>query len=583
MQTDRTAKERIIRKALVRLTLINIVVLAATNVCGIIDNMVITTALDTAALAAVGYFAPMIPVIGLCYVLITGTLILCGNLIGSGQQARVRSLFTGAFAVLSAVFLLFSAFLFFFRVPLAEMLGAKGDVRKLLEDYIAGYAACPLFSALDALLIALASYNNSIKRSYVSAAVMVVTNIIFDLLLVGPLGIFGIGFASALSSLISLLILLPSYMNRKATLHFVRQFFDPGLITAAVMRGLPALLFTAGMLVKNSLMNFALSENIGYEGVAVANVLGTMCSILGIISGGCVNAYLVLASQYYGEEDREGFLDVFQAAFRIGLSCMIILLAIVIIGSGHLAAFFFPSGGNIQEIGQEMFVLGFIFFPVNFTINLLMGASKAQNRMKLVNILSFLEVAMVGVLAYLTVPYAGTKGAWLANAWSDLLTLAIIIIPVPVMKRKSRISQADLLKLPDDFGAGPGDYVEYTVREFSQVSAVSQSVIDFCRAKGAGKREAFLAGLCVEEMTGNLLEHGISHMRHNDIDVRVVYKDELTISIVDTYGAFDPRDHMALYNPDTPDKNIGLRIVAESASYIDYYNNAGINSLIMKI
>ena len=91
MQTDRTAKKRIIRKALVRLALINIVVLAATNVCGIIDNMVITTALDTTALAAVGYFAPMSPVIGLCYVLITGTLILSGNLIGSGQQARATS------------------------------------------------------------------------------------------------------------------------------------------------------------------------------------------------------------------------------------------------------------------------------------------------------------------------------------------------------------------------------------------------------------------------------------------------------------------------------------------------------------
>ena len=40
---------------------------------------------------------------------------------------------------------------------------------------------------------------------------------------------------------------------------------------------------------------------------------------------------------------------------------------------------------------------------------------------------------------------------------------------------------------------------------------------------------------------------------------------------------------MNQFNPDSPEKNIGLRMVAKLASYVDYYNNAGINTLIMKI
>jgi hypothetical protein len=58
---------------------------------------------------------------------------------------------------------------------------------------------------------------------------------------------------------------------------------------------------------------------------------------------------------------------------------------------------------------------------------------------------------------------------------------------------------------------------------------------------------------------------------------------KLTIRVSDDCRKFDPREYLNLFDEETPEKAIGLRMVARLASNIDYYNNAGINTLIIKI
>ena len=40
---------------------------------------------------------------------------------------------------------------------------------------------------------------------------------------------------------------------------------------------------------------------------------------------------------------------------------------------------------------------------------------------------------------------------------------------------------------------------------------------------------------------------------------------------------------MRLFTQESPEKSIGLRMVAKISKSIDYYNNAGINTLIIKV
>ena len=583
METNRSAKQRIIKESFVRLSLVNMAVLMITNICGFINNVVISRFLGTQELAAVGFFSPVSVLTGIGFVIILGTTVVCGNLIGSGQHEKVNSLFTGSFTILSIYGFIFGLVLILFRDPLSALLGAQGEVREMLKAYITGFAPGILFSTLTSYLLSLASFNNEIKRSYAASAAILCGNIIFDLLLVKPLGIFGIGLASSLSGLAAFLILMPGFIGKSRTFRFQKAAFDLPLEAEAARRGLPSLLFNGGMLVKNSLLNYMLLTYAGNDGIAVANVLGSVCGIVGTFSGGFGNAYSTLASLFYGEDDRGGFMDLYRFSFRLGFLSLSLIVVLMAVFSAPLTGIFFKPGTEVWDLGRRMFLIGFWFFPPNYFFNLLLKSYQAQGKMMLMNVMSFVETALTGVIAWAAVPSFGTDAAWLANLWSDILSVLIVLVSVFTWKKKVSMAVPDLLKLPDDFGAGPDESAEYSLNSLDQVSAVSEAVTAFCKERNMDAKKSSWAGLCVEEMTSNIFEHGASDGKQYQADVRIVCRNGLTIRIQDDCRKFDPRERMKMFNPETPEKNIGLRMVAKLASYVDYYNIAGINSLIMKI
>ena len=67
------------------------------------------------------------------------------------------------------------------------------------------------------------------------------------------------------------------------------------------------------------------------------------------------------------------------------------------------------------------------------------------------------------------------------------------------------------------------------------------------------------------------------------VDVRVVVRDELTVRIRDNCPEFDPRKRLEVFYPESPEKNVGIRLTAGLARQMDYYNNAGINTLVLKM
>ena len=313
------------------------------------------------------------------------------------------------------------------------------------------------------------------------------------------------------------------------------------------------------------------------------NVLNSACGIFGAILGGFTTAYMTLVSLYYGEEDREGLVDLFRYAIIGGLVAMVAACAVCSVFDGQLSAVFFAPQTRIWEIGRDMFLFGLWFFPINMVFNIFMNTYKAEGRMTLVNMMSFVETAFTGIIAFLTVPKGGTDAAWLANTWCDIFCMAVILISVFVFAKKISFAPQYLLKLARDFGAGEGEYAEYRISDVADVTSISDEVIKFCKGRGVDERKSFWAGLCVEELTRNILQHGGYKEKRNNVSVRVVYKEELTIRIQDDCRKFDPVQRMEMHTPESPESNIGLRMVAKAATSMDYYNNAGINSLIIKL
>lgn len=583
MTESRDSKHKILSESYMRLALVNMFVLMATNICGFIDNIVIGRFLGPAALAAVGFFSPVSVVAGMTFVVITGTGIISGSLIGQGRQEEVTSLFGASFLILTVFSTLLCMALIFAGAPLAALLGAKGEAALLLTDYMRGFAFSVVVSSLSSYMILLAPYNNEIRRSYAATAAMFFGNIILDILMARAMGIFGIGLASALSGLFSFLIILPGFLNTSHTIYLRKCRIPWTLVAEALKRGSFVLFFSGGMLVKNVLIIYTMVSFVGDMGVAIANVLASACGILGTVTGGFANAHSALSGVSYGEEDRESYVDLFYIALRRGLAWMGAIVVLTAVFSGALSELFFPGGGETAAFGRVMFLTGFWFFIPNLAMNLILNSYKVIGRMKLVNFLSFFGTAAVGVITLFSVYLFGVNAAWAANAFSDLIVLLIIIVSVFVWKKGICFSAEAVLKLPESFGAAREEYREYSLNAKDEVAVLSEDIMNFFGERGCDKKKAFWIALCVEEMTRNIFEHGMFTPGRNHIDVRVVHGERLTVCIKDDCQKFDPRERIGMYAPKDPEKNIGLRMVAAMAEHVDYYNNAGINSLIIKL
>lgn len=576
------SNQKLIQSAFVRMMIVNMFVMMASCLNGFVDNLIVGRLLGTDALAATGYFAPVATAIGFYNMIVLGVQVLSGNFIGAGKKEEINSLFMSAVVFLGALSAVVAVVGIVFRNDISTILGARETVHAMLSGYIAGYMPGIPAQALCAMLIALVSFNNDMRRSYISAAVMAAGNAAGDILLSG-MGTFGIGLATTISSITALLIMIPGYLKKDRAIHFTKCRPDGSAVLQAARCGVPSLMFTIGLLVKNTLMNYTLSACAGASGVAVVNVLGSVCGILGIFTGGFGSAYLTLSGLYYGEEDRDSFTGLYKIALRIGEICFLVILPVIMISASFLSGLFFPVGTGTWELGKQMFVLGFLFFPFNIFKSCLLNARHAQNQMTLVNIMSVAGTALIGIMAVLTVPYFGTAAAWLANTWVDIFCILVIISYEWIMKKRADLKVSTLLGLSDSFGARPDEFREYSVKTMENVTEVSESIVNFCKERGVTSRTSYFAGICVEEMAKNIIQHGSQPGKNTYVDVRVVAQKELTIRIRDNCPEFDPRKRIELFHPDSPEKNIGIRLTAGIARQIDYYNNAGINTLLMKI
>ena len=113
------------------------------------------------------------------------------------------------------------------------------------------------------------------------------------------------------------------------------------------------------------------------------------------------------------------------------------------------------------------------------------------------------------------------------------------------------------------------------------VMNLSEKFISFCTQKGLDAKRAYYAGLCLEEMAGNIVLHGFEKDKKNHaVDMRVVFEeDQLVIRLSDNCIPFNPKERAEIINPEDITKNIGVRMVARIAKSMQYQNMLGLNVL----
>lgn len=164
------------------------------------------------------------------------------------------------------------------------------------------------------------------------------------------------------------------------------------------------------------------------------------------------------------------------------------------------------------------------------------------------------------------------------------LTLVLCIgIPFKCNKKLPRRLE-DFLILKEDFGAGPDECFETSMKNMDDVMETSEQVMKFCSDKGADRRTAFMFSLFVEEMAANIVNHGFGKGSGGSIDLRLIYRDDSkVIRMRDDSLPFDPVSWLEKNSTADPSRGMGIRMVVKLAKSVTHMNSMEMNNLIIQI
>lgn len=573
------------------------VVMILTQVIGlaaiIIDGIITSRMLGNDAYSAVSLLQPFVSIVLMfAGFLSVGNQVVCSKLVGKGKKQDANSVFSLSMEiafVFSAVMVLFCVFLPDILLNICGVSIEKHpDLYQPMMDYLKGYMltipALMLIQVMGQVVI----MDNNKALFTISAIVLCVIDIVGDLLnvFVFECGTFGMGMATTISYYAQALVLVSHFFRKNAYFHL--HLKRPSLKTTLEIfsTGAPALVTRLATTLRNlyiSRLNLAVA--LTAAGVVAKGIQGDVSNLMFCFSLGLGRAMSSLSSLHYGANDRSGLKRLFCSAIRSTLMISIAVGAAVFL-SGHVIVGIYTSDAGVVELavfGISCMAIGLVFDALaTVYMDYLQGIGKK----KLVNVLVFFERFFVPVCsAYVLGARFGSKGVLASLALSKFLMILVILISVCIYRKKILKRPDDFLLLDKDFGGAAEDNLYAHIETTNDVMKECGRVETFCLQHGTDLRVAKHMALALEELAGNVIEHG-KRTRKGDygIDYRImVEKETITLTIRDLCRYFNPVAWYEAHGSGVGEKGLGLRIITALAKDIRYFNAFNSNNIMFTI
>ena len=543
--------------------------------------------LGTQAMALIGLYGPVNTIFsGLASVFATGAQQLCCSEMGNGNSRRLRQVFNAGMQFLLGSGIFCSVLLLLFRRELAAGLGTGGAMQTELSAYIAGISLGIAGQLLSCYLMPFLQINGHNRLSYLAMAGNLVGNMGFNTLFVAvlPWGLFGMGLATSLSSLFCLGVMLPVFCQKKELAHFDLHGLKGRDLAHIARIGSPVLMFHGGLFIKNYGMNCALLKGSMVDAVAVLTLQGSLCGILGALPFSSGTAVQMLSSFYIGEGDRASVREVFAVAMKNGLMLCALASLLLLSCSMPILHLFGLDSGAAQTMALRMLRMLCLAMLMNLVLTVFVKLLQAAEKLALANAITFLENGFQGVFALLFVGKLGADVAWAANPVATALCLLAVMVYGLSGGADCWRDPLRFLHFPTDFVSAVDARMTLAICSQELVMDAARGLMEFCTRQGMSERACMTAGVCVEELAGNVVKHGFQNRKSGTVWVLATIQNKtLTLRIRDNCIRFDPKEYLRLFAQDDPSEHIGIRLVAGLAESVEYQNMFGMNMLTIEV
>lgn len=575
-------------------TMITMIIVSLSNgITAVIDGILTGRFLGATALAVSGLGSPYYSIASIVSgVLMVGSTNLCTKAVGRGDREglnRIFSLTISMGVILSVLLALLGVGL---PRQFALLFGAKGATDEVLSQtttYLRGlFFGAPGF-IMNVVLTPMLQLDGDDLRVKLASAGCAITDVVGDLLniFVFQGGMFGMALASSLSHYIAFLIVASHFLKKDSLFHFSLRSIRSSEILPLVKDGIPRAMCMLSRGILPVLMNMLLLRLVGDPGVSALSAMINSSFVVGALGWGIGGAMLTMGGMMIGEQDVNGLKRVVRTALGDILILVTALAAVVFLCAPLIAGLFVPQAGSAQEMARAFircYALSLPFLAFNVSMANYLQVVSRRMEANFVNI--SIEMLFTAVMAFLLSSFMGVSGVWTAYVVGQSALCLCIVLRLFVTRDRGRNGMEAHMLLPKDFGISKEDCIECSIHTMAEVMELSVQVVRFCTERGIHRKEANRLALCVEEMAGNVIEHGFSDGKPHHLDVRVLLKvGSVILRLRDDCSKFDLRNQTECWqlDPEHAENNIGIRMVMRVARDVAYTNVMNTNNLIITV
>ena len=391
------------------------------------DTFFVSKGLGTNGLAALNLAIPV-------YNFIHGT----GLMLGMGGATRfsvrksqnrkeeVNEIYTNTvyLAILfSAVFVMLG---FFFSKRLANALGADADIFEMTDIYLRWLLLFAPAFILNDVLLCFVRNDESPQLSMIAMLIGSFANIVLDYIFIFPMqmGIFGAIFATGLSPVISMMMMLPHWIKKKNTFHFIRTSLKADIVRQDLSLGFPSLIVQVSSGIVMITFNAIILRLEGNTGVAAYGVVANISLVVVAVFTGIGQGVQPLISRFYGKGDRKQIQMVLRYAMLTMLIVSGIEYLMIFVFAQPIAAVF-NSGNNVElqriaVTGLKLYFLSVVFVGYNSILAIYFTSIEKALPAQILSMLRGF-ILIIPMALILSVIWRMT-GVWLAYPVTELLT-----------------------------------------------------------------------------------------------------------------------------------------------------------------
>lgn len=397
------------------------------------DTFFVSADIGTNGLTALNLAFPV-------FCIISGTGLMTGiggssrfSILKSRNESQASDqVFTNAFvlAVLFASVYFFTGL--FASHHLVKVLGADSQVFEITNSYLKVLMLFAPAFILNHLLQCFVRNDGSPSLSMAAMITGSFFNIVLDYIFIFPLnmGIFGAAFATGLSPVISMLVLLPYFTGKKNSFHLTLP--EPAQMKRNVGKilanGIPPFLTEAASGVVMFLFNFIILRISGNVGVAAFGVISVISLVVISLYTGLSQGIQPLISRNHGAGNRENVQTLLKYSLITSSLLSAVIYGIIFFNAPYLVSVFNREQDGLLAgyaiPGLKLYFTACPFLGLNIVCSTYFISINHPFPAQVISILrSFIVlIPMAVILSY----FFGMAGVWLAYPATEILVLILV-------------------------------------------------------------------------------------------------------------------------------------------------------------